>query len=242
MGEYNAAGELTSRYTHGLGLIGKDDLFYTFDGNGNTSEMTDASMAITNYYLYEPFGKSLHALEQVDNEFEFVGQLGVRQMGDDLIYMRNRFYAPSTGRFMSEDPIGLAGGDVSFYRYVANDPVNWVDSWGLELSYSQQVGVTIANTVGATIGGVIGGGPLGAAIGGSIAAAGATALMDGATVTDIKNNALTGFLSGGTGGAFGGLAELGMQGMKGAITAGLFSGMFDFVLSGVDPFFKEPCP
>ena len=32
---------------------------------------------------------------------------------------------------MAEDPIGLAGGDVSFYRYVANDPVNWVDTEGL---------------------------------------------------------------------------------------------------------------
>ncbi|RWX45428.1 RHS repeat-associated core domain-containing protein [Candidatus Electrothrix aarhusensis] len=93
-------------------------------------------MAIVNYYLYEPFGKSLYALEQVDNEFEFVGQLGVRQMGDDLIYMRNRFYAPSTGRFMSEDPIGLAGGDVSFYRYVANDPVSFVDPNGLILASS----------------------------------------------------------------------------------------------------------
>ena len=38
---------------------------------------------------------------------------------------------PSTGRFMSEDPIGLAGGDVSFYRYVMNDPLNWVDPEGL---------------------------------------------------------------------------------------------------------------
>ena len=101
--------------------------------------MTDASMAIINYYLYEPFGKSLYTLEQEDNPFEFVGQLGVRQMGDDLIYMRNRFYAPSTGRFMSEDPIGLAGGDVSFYRYVANDPVNWVDPDGFG---GQKVGKT----------------------------------------------------------------------------------------------------
>jgi len=32
---------------------------------------------------------------------------------------------------MAEDPIGLAGGDVSFYRYVSNDPVNLVDPWGL---------------------------------------------------------------------------------------------------------------
>jgi len=52
-------------------------------------------------------------------------------MDNDLIYMRNRFYFPAFGRFMSEDPIGLAGGDVNLYRYVLNDPVNAVDPWGL---------------------------------------------------------------------------------------------------------------
>lgn len=33
---------------------------------------------------------------------------------------------------ISEDPIGLAGGDVNFYVYVGNNPVNWVDPLGLE--------------------------------------------------------------------------------------------------------------
>ena len=55
------------------------------------------------------------------------------RMSDDLVYMRNRFYSPSLGRFFSEDPIGLAGGDVSFYRYVLNDPVNRIDPSGLEV-------------------------------------------------------------------------------------------------------------
>jgi RHS repeat-associated protein len=59
-----------------------------------------------------------------------VSQFGVRQTDDDLLYMRNRFYAPSLGRFMTEDPIGLAGGDVGLYRYVQNDPVNFVDPTG----------------------------------------------------------------------------------------------------------------
>jgi RHS repeat-associated protein len=131
MAEYDTAGNLASRYTHGLGLVAKDDNFYTFDGNGNTSEMTNAANEIVNFYLYEPFGKTLYDVETTDNDFQFVGQLGVRQMGDDLVYMRNRFFMPSLGRFFSEDPIGLAGGDVSFYRYVQNDPVNWVDPWGL---------------------------------------------------------------------------------------------------------------
>ncbi len=48
--------------------------------------------------------------------------------------MRNRFYSSSIGRFISEDPIGLADGDLLFYRYVGNDPVNAVDPIGLSES------------------------------------------------------------------------------------------------------------
>ncbi len=65
----------------------------------------------------------------------------------DLVYMRNRFYSPSIGRFISEDPIGLAGGDLLFYRYVGNDPVNLVDPSGLFWGQVGYVG-TIASMVG----------------------------------------------------------------------------------------------
>jgi YD repeat-containing protein len=58
--EYDTEGNLATRYTHGLGLVAKDDNFYTFDGNGNTSEMTNAANEIVNFYLYEPFGKTLY--------------------------------------------------------------------------------------------------------------------------------------------------------------------------------------
>lgn len=33
---------------------------------------------------------------------------------------------------MSEDPVGFAGGDYNVFRYVGNDPGNWVDPWGLQ--------------------------------------------------------------------------------------------------------------
>jgi len=42
----NTIKSLSAVIATGLELIRKDDLFYTVDGNGNTSEMTDASMAI----------------------------------------------------------------------------------------------------------------------------------------------------------------------------------------------------
>jgi hypothetical protein len=42
----------------------------------------------------------------------------------------SRFYDPETGRYISADPIGLAGG-MNLYAYVENDPVNFVDPLGL---------------------------------------------------------------------------------------------------------------
>jgi len=46
-------------------------------------------------------------------------------------YMRARYYDPQVGRFISEDPIGLDGGDVNLYVYAGNNPIMGVDPWGM---------------------------------------------------------------------------------------------------------------
>ena len=48
-----------------------------------------------------------------------------------LYYYRNRWYDPEIGRFISEDPIGFAGGDINLYSYVGNNPQNFVDPFGV---------------------------------------------------------------------------------------------------------------
>lgn len=54
----------------------------------------------------------------------------------------HRFYDPETGRYISADPIGLAGG-MNLYAYVQGDPVNWVDPMGLTWGdYWSNVGVS----------------------------------------------------------------------------------------------------
>ena len=50
--------------------------------------------------------------------------------GTGLYYYRNRWYDPEIGRFISEDPIGFAGGDINLYGYVWNSPYSFRDPLG----------------------------------------------------------------------------------------------------------------
>ena len=44
---------------------------------------------------------------------------------------RNRVYSPTLGRWLTNDPLGFAAGDVNFYRYVGNGPIDENDPIGL---------------------------------------------------------------------------------------------------------------
>ena len=58
----------------------------------------------------------------------FAGQYWDKETG--LHYNRMRYYDPQTGRFISKDPIGLAGG-FNGYAYAPN-PTGWIDPLGLK--------------------------------------------------------------------------------------------------------------
>jgi len=49
-----------------------------------------------------------------------------------LYYFNWRFYSPTLFVFVSQDPIGFAGGGSNLYGLEGNSPVNRVDPWGLE--------------------------------------------------------------------------------------------------------------
>jgi RHS repeat-associated protein len=49
-----------------------------------------------------------------------------------LYYNRARYYDPQLGRFLSEDPVGLAGG-INMYVYAGDDPVDATDPSGTEM-------------------------------------------------------------------------------------------------------------
>ncbi|TRX72846.1 RHS repeat-associated core domain-containing protein [Pseudomonas mangiferae] len=65
--------------------------------------------------------------DPVQQNLRFQGQYFDGETG--LHYNRFRYYDPDIGRFVSQDPIGLAGG-INNYQYAPN-PVMWIDPLGL---------------------------------------------------------------------------------------------------------------
>jgi len=93
--------------------------------------MTDLSGNMVNKYSYDEFGNLINAEETIPNPFLYVGQYGVMDEENGLLYMRARYYDPEVGRFINKDPIGFEGG-VNFYAYVENNPINEIDPKGFQ--------------------------------------------------------------------------------------------------------------
>jgi RHS repeat-associated protein len=72
--------------------------------------------------------------QTIDNNFRFAGQYFDHETG--LHYNYHRYYDPQTGRYLTPDPIGLAGG-INLFLYANLNPINAIDPLGLkELVYN----------------------------------------------------------------------------------------------------------
>jgi RHS repeat-associated protein len=78
-------------------------------------------------YTYEPFGATTVTGNDLGNPTRFTGR---EDDPSGLYYYRARFYSPSAGRFISQDPLGLGSGDTNPYTYVFNQPTSLIDPMG----------------------------------------------------------------------------------------------------------------
>jgi len=127
--ELQPGGEVS--YLRGLGpdqtLLQGQATSYLTDATNNTIALVDATGAITQEYIYEPFGKTFTSGSLENNRYQFTGR--ERESGD-LYYYRARYYHTGLARFIQPDPLGLLAG-INFYTYVENSPINFVDPTGL---------------------------------------------------------------------------------------------------------------
>ncbi|MGE7965326.1 RHS repeat-associated core domain-containing protein [Pseudomonas sp. NPDC089918] len=105
--------------------------YYQLDHLGTPQELTDYGGEIVWSVKYNAYGKVTHLAfgggEQLDQPLRFQGQYFDAESG--LHYNRHRYYDPDVGRYLTPDPIKLAGG-LNQYQYTPN-PTGWVDPLGL---------------------------------------------------------------------------------------------------------------
>ena len=94
---------------------------------GSTVALADGAGAVATEYSYEPFGIATSSGSSSTNELAYTGR---EDDGTGVYYYRARYYHPTLQRFISEDPIEFAGGDVNLYAYVGNKPLTYVDPFG----------------------------------------------------------------------------------------------------------------
>ena len=117
-----------------LEVFGGDGTFdqaYTYhaDHLGSIRFITDSVGNIANSYEYDSYGRPGFSVELIAQPFRYTGR--EYDEATELYHYRARQYDPETGKFLQEDPIGFAGGDLNLQRYVGNNPLTYTDPSGL---------------------------------------------------------------------------------------------------------------
>ena len=133
-------------------------LYYHQDGLGTVTELTDTNGSVAK--AYDAYGNLLESPGTVEQPYTYTGRELDQETG--LYYYRARYYDPTTGKFLQQDPIGLRGG-VNLYRYVRNNPSNYVDPTGRVLGLAVFIPALVEGGIqaGIAVTGVIGGSVLG---------------------------------------------------------------------------------
>jgi len=110
---------------------GTNALFVAYDGNGNVTGLIDATTGTTSgQFEYGPFGEVIRASGPLARTNPFRFSTKYQDDESDFLYYGFRYYNPSTGRWLSRDPIGELGGP-NLYEFVGNASISFQDYLGL---------------------------------------------------------------------------------------------------------------
>ena len=139
LGLEEAIARITSSSSAGGAVSAPEVKSYLTDALGSVIAQLRADQSVEVGYGYSPYGQTLKAGAESGsassaNPVQYTGRENDGAQGGtgggELYYYRARYYDPVLKRFISSDPIGLAGG-LNTYQYVEGNPVSLVDPHGL---------------------------------------------------------------------------------------------------------------
>ena len=102
------------------------------DNNGSVVDVVNngSGNAVLNHIVYDSFGNTTSQTNSSNTMLMgFDGYQYDSLTG--LYYANARYYSPTLGRFISQDPSGFSAGDSNLYRFVGNHPTYSTDPTGL---------------------------------------------------------------------------------------------------------------
>jgi RHS repeat-associated protein len=176
--------------------------------------MSSSAGSVTHEYRYDSYGRIEAGSTQAG--YSFTSREWDPETG--LFYYRARYLDAETGRFISEDPIGLTGG-INVYTYANSNPVFYIDPSG-------ELGEILLVDIGANI--VMG------VITGAVAGAISTAIHNAIQPNNPQSygqNIKWGAIAGGIGG--------GVASFSPTLGAAISSGIANAGTCETDPFYRD---
>jgi RHS repeat-associated protein len=140
-------------YTNSGGTTSVSSVYYAIKDHLNSVlALTDSSGQIVEQYRYDAWGRTTVfdgngnplALSAVGNRYLWQGREYSWKTG--LYNFRARWADPVTGRWLSNDPIGISGG-LNQYVFCANNPVNFRDPTGLCTETVREIESVVDTTI-----------------------------------------------------------------------------------------------
>jgi RHS repeat-associated protein len=124
----------THRYLYGPGLTpyaqvaanGTIEYLHT-DHLGSVTQITDSAGTVVGTTEYDPYGRITARTGSGKSAIGYTG--GWTDLDTGLVYLRTRDYDPTTGQFLTVDPVVDITGQP--YAYVGNNPLQDIDPAGL---------------------------------------------------------------------------------------------------------------
>ena len=108
--------------------------WYVLDRQDSIAEALDRRGQVLDALTYDAYGNILTETDPTQRgRYAWTGRELDAETG--LQYNRGRWYDPTVGQWVSQDPMGFAAGDSNLYRYATNGVADYGDPSGLILIF-----------------------------------------------------------------------------------------------------------